>query len=73
MSERERQALLARFLDDPTFEAAVRRAPATAATTADVEPAFTAWLAQLDPRRVEAFRRSRVHKDELRSGKKQMQ
>lgn len=73
MSERERQALLARFLDDPTFEAAVRRHPETAATTAWVEPAFTAWLARLDPRRVEAFRQSRVHKDELRSGKKKME
>lgn len=69
MSLAHRQALLARFLDDPAVERAVRADPEGAAAREGVEAPFARWLAALDPRRVAAFRRSRVHKDAVRAGR----
>ena len=63
------QALLARFLVDPAFEAHVRAAPAEVARTHGVDVADAERLARVPPERVEAFRRSRRHKDEVRAGK----
>lgn len=70
MSVRERQALLARFLDDPELEARVRSDPEAVAAELDVAVEFTRWLAALPDARVASFRRSRVHKDAVRSGNK---
>jgi hypothetical protein len=70
MSLAARQALLAQFLDDPQVEEAVRRDPERVAQERGVPADFVAWLAGLDPHRVVAFRRSRVHKDAMRGGQK---
>jgi hypothetical protein len=63
-----RQALLARFLDDPDVERRARSDPAGLALEAGVDEGYARWLAALDPRRVAAFRKSRAHKDALRAG-----
>ena len=63
-----RQALLARFVDDPVVEQRVRGAPDEVARAEGVELAFVRWLAALEPRRVAAFRRSRAHKERRREG-----
>ena len=65
-----RQALLAQFLDDPQVEQAVRAGPDQVAGERGVPGDFVAWLAALPPARVAAFRRSRVHKDAVRGGRK---
>jgi hypothetical protein len=65
---KERQALLARYLDDREIEASVRASPARAAAEHGVELEFAQWLAQLEPRRVEAFRRGVAHKARRRQG-----
>jgi hypothetical protein len=61
-----RQAVVVRFLDDPSFESRVRRDPARAAAEAGVDGDFVRRLAEIAPHRVEAFRASRAHKDGLR-------
>ncbi len=63
-----RQALVARFLTDPEAELRVRRDPVAAAQAKGVPLELARWLAGLDPRRVEAFRSSRVHKSARRRG-----
>ena len=68
MSAQTRQRLLARFLDDPAFEAQVRKDPKRAAAAHGFELAFARWLAQLDPVRVRAFRKSQVVKAARRGG-----
>jgi hypothetical protein len=64
-----RQALLARFLDDPAVERRAREDPDGIAREAGVPASYAQWLAALDPRRVTAFRRSRAHKDAVRAGR----
>lgn len=59
MSVAERQALLARFLDDPAFERRVRDDPAAVARERNVPLQWVHWLASLEPRRVRSFRISR--------------
>jgi hypothetical protein len=61
-----RQALVARFLDDPALESLVRDDPARAAAEAGVAADFVMRLAKIPSHRVEAFRSSRAHKDGLR-------
>ena len=61
-----RQALVARFLDDPAFEAQVRDDPHRAAAELGVAVEWVERLATVAPHRVEAFRASRAHKDGLR-------
>ena len=68
MSLATQQILLARYLREPDFEAEVRARPAQVAAEAGVAPAFTTWLAALEPRRVAAFRRSLEHKRARRGG-----
>lgn len=63
------QALLARFLTDPAFEARLRASPADVANEQGVDPRLAERIARLAPERVEAFRRSRQHKNEVRAGK----
>jgi hypothetical protein len=63
------QALLARFLADPVFEARLRASPLDVAREQGVDVQQTERIAQLAPERVEAFRRSRRHKQEVRAGK----
>jgi hypothetical protein len=70
MSLADRQALLARFLDDENLEMRIREHPDTVAAELDVPSDFVRWLAQLPVERVVSFRRSRQHKDALRSGNK---
>lgn len=69
MSVADRQALLARFLDDEALEARVREEPEDVARELGVPVELVRWLAELPAERVASFRRSRVHKDALRSGK----
>jgi hypothetical protein len=64
----ERQALLARFLDDPEFEAALRADPQAFAELHGVEVDYLRWLARLEPRRVAAFRRGQHTKAARRRG-----
>jgi hypothetical protein len=61
-----RQALVARFLDDPAFEARVRDDPRRTADELGVAVEFVERLAKVAPHRVKAFRASRAHKDGLR-------
>ncbi len=68
MSLFARQALFARFMDDPELERSLRADPNAAAAKAGVDSDYALWLAQLEPRRVRAFRRSRVVKLERRNG-----
>jgi hypothetical protein len=70
MSLADRQALLARFLDDEDLEMRIRKHPDVVAAELDVPGDFVRWLSQLPVERVVSFRRSRRHKDALRSGKK---
>lgn len=65
-----RQALLARFLDDPALEARVRAVPSEVAREEELDPSYVAKLAAIPEMRVAAFRRSRAHKDEVRRGKR---
>lgn len=68
--EAARQRLLARFLDDPAFEAELRADPRRVAAREGVREDEGIRLAAIEPARVAAFRASRVHKDRLRSGRK---
>ena len=61
------QAVLARFLDDPVFEASLRDDPAAIAQLHGVELSYVRWVAALEPRRVAAFRRGQ-HKKAARRG-----
>lgn len=60
------QRFLARFLDDPRVEAAVRADPHAEAQTYSVPIELALRLAKLDPARVRAFRASQIHKDRVR-------
>ncbi len=60
------QGLMARFLDDPAFEAAVRDDPEALALTHGVAVEWMRRLAAITPVRVAAFRASRAHKDRIR-------
>jgi len=62
-----RQTLLARFLDDPSFAAQVRADPAASAALHGASPAYVAWLASLESRRVVAFRRGQATKARRRA------
>ena len=62
MSVAQRQTLIARFLDDPAFEAELRRDPRRIAATHGFELALVRWLAALPRYRVEGFRRSQAVK-----------
>ena len=68
-----RQAVLARFLADPIFEAQARADAAHLARAHGVDVDYVERLAAIEPARVAAFRASRVHKDALRAGKKSPQ
>ena len=63
------QAFLARFLAEPDFEARVRASPVAMAREHGIEPEEAERIARIAPARVEAFRRSRRHKQEVREGK----
>jgi hypothetical protein len=63
------QAVLARFLVDRDFEARVRAAPDRAAREVGIDLPEMQSIARIAPDRVEAFRRSRLHKEEVRAGK----
>jgi hypothetical protein len=65
-----RQALLARFIADPTVEAAVRHDPEGAAERHGVPLSFARWLAGIPAKRLTSFRKSREHKDAVRAGRK---
>ena len=65
-----RQALLAAFIDDPKLEARVRSDPAGVAGQHGVDVAFALQLAAIPPARVDAFRQSRAHKDDVRAGRR---
>jgi hypothetical protein len=64
------QRLLGRYLLEEEFEAMVRARPADVAAVEGVDETFVRWLAELDPRRVRAFRASRQHKDARRRGER---
>lgn len=68
MTLRARQRLLAKFLTSPGFEALLREAPDTVAASVGATVEFGRWLAQLDPKRVAAFRASREVKAARRQG-----
>lgn len=69
MSLAARQALVARFLDDPEVERRTRADPEGVAREAGVDVELARWLAGLEPRRVAAFRASRAHKGSVRAGR----
>jgi hypothetical protein len=64
-----RQRVLGRMLEDPAYEARLRADPAALAREEGVTEGFVRGLAAIEPERISAFRRSRVHKDEVREGK----
>ncbi len=66
MTLAKRQALMAKFLDDPFFERRVRQAPEAVAGGMRVELEFVQWLLALDPKRIAAFRRSQNAKAKRR-------
>ncbi len=57
-----RQRLLADYLNDPALEAEVRAQPLEVASRYAVPARYAEWLAQIEPRRVEAFRRTQTKK-----------
>lgn len=63
------QEFLARFLVDTEFEARVRASPVDVAREHGVDATEVERIARISPERVEAFRRSRRHKQEVREGK----
>lgn len=68
MSLAARQAVLARFLTDASFEERVRSEPERVCSEVGVELEYVGWLAAIAPARVAAFRASREVKDLRRSG-----
>lgn len=65
-----RQSLLTSYLQDPHVEDQVRKYPEEAAATYQVDLPFVRWLSTLDPRRVAAFRKSQVHKEQVRASRR---
>ena len=59
---RREQETFARFLAAPAFEEALRASPEESARVAKVRLEFARWLASLESRRVEAFRRTQRKK-----------
>jgi hypothetical protein len=63
-----RQRVLGRFIDEPEYEARLRRDPDRVAVEEGVSAEFTRRLASLSAARVAAFRASRAHKQRVREG-----